>query len=255
MNKTLRNHLIEHYRAYIRKRYDYAQLVRDKKFPKSFTHETVTELRNFFLDNLYPSPEKREELDAAFQQLESYVSNPAKIWGLLGNLTAAIFKFGIRFPAAIRVGLAALKTHTSARHFEARLMQAAEEFGYAVPLTDEQFENCLAELPPEQIKDLITDLADLFLSLTDTEMLQKTIEILQGVLEQMKQNKDLYGPEDHDAIQLGIAVLVQGRQLLSKYNDEQKKQIVDFVIYNETNFLNYLQAKRKENLKMREKRS
>ncbi|MBL7777912.1 MAG: hypothetical protein JNK66_06360 [Chitinophagales bacterium] len=246
MNKKLRNHLIEHYRAYITKRYDYETLKSDKKFPKNFTKDTVEELRDFFLDNLYTSPKKREELDAAFQQLETYVAHPTKIWGLMGNLASAIFKFGIHFPAAIRVGMAALKTHTSARHFEAQLMQAAEESKNEVPLTDEQFEACLAALPTEQLEQLIAELAELFMSLTDTAMLDKTVAILKDVLQKMRSKKDIYGPEDEDAIQLGITVLERGEKLLSKYDETTKEQIVDFVVYNETKFLKYLQKKRKE---------
>jgi hypothetical protein len=165
MNKKLRNHLIEHYRACIAKRYNYELLKTDKKFPKNISADAVNELRDFFLENLYTTPHKREELDAAFRQLETYVNNPAKIWGLMGNLASAILKFGLHFPAAIRVGMAALKTHTSARRFEAQLMQAAENSKYEVPLTDDQFEQCLAALPTQQLEQLIAELAELFMAL------------------------------------------------------------------------------------------
>jgi hypothetical protein len=240
MNTELKNHLIDKYRESIKARYDFDVVKKDKRFPRMFTRETVDELRDFFLENLYSPPAHREKLDAAFKQLETYVAHPTKIWGLLGNLASAIFQFGFHFPAALRTGMTALHTHTTARHFEDMLLQAAIDKNYTVPLTDDQFHECLASLDGEMLQRFIGELTELFMAITDTSLLEKTIHILKDVLKRMKERKDLYGPEDHDAIQLGIDILQKGYELLRKYDEETKIAIVEFVTYNELGFIESL---------------
>jgi len=240
MNKELKDHLIIKYRESITQRYDYDTIKNDPNLPMSFTRETVDEMRNFFLDNLYSMPKEREKLDAAFKQLESYVSNPAKVWGLLGNVAAAIFEFGFHFPSALRTGIVSLQTHTSARNFEANLLQAAVDRKYKAPLTEAQFHECLAALPKEQVNTFIDELTELFKSISDTTLLEKTIHILKNVLKRMGEKKDLYGPDDRSAIQLGINILNKGYKLLSQYDETTKKDIVEYITYSETKFLDSL---------------
>lgn len=246
MDKALRYHLINKYRESIARRYDYPTIKSDKKLPKTFTPEMIDELRDFFLQNLYAEPQQREKLDAAFKQLETYVAHPSKVWGLMGSLTSAIFRFGFHFPAAMRAGMAGLHTHTTARHFEDMLLQAAQEREMAIPVSDDEFNACITAIPRENLDEFIKQLADFFLAITDTEMLKKTTEILRDVLAQMREKRDIYGPEDEDAIQLGIDILGKGSELLGKHSPEVRQQIVDFVIYNETKFLNTLYKKKKK---------
>jgi len=246
MDIKLRNDLIEKYRASIASRYNYDVIKTDKKFPKRFTKELVDELRDFFLDNLYSSPKEREKLDAAFKQLETYVAHPTKVWGLLGSLTTAIFRFGLHFPAAIRTGMASLETHTAARHFEDMLMQAAQEREYKVPLTDEQFNECLKAIPREHLEKFIAQLADLFMAISDTDMLMKTISLLKDVLDIMKSKKNTYGPEDTDAIQLGVDILQKGHHLLAGLDEEVRHQIVEYITYSEMKFIDSVTGTKKK---------
>lgn len=251
MNVKLKNHLIEQYRESIKARYDFDTVKKDKKFPRVFTREMVDELRDFFLENLYSPPSEREKLDAAFKQLETYIAHPTKVWGLLGNLASAVFQFGFHFPSALRTGMTALQTHTTARHFEDMLLQAAIDKNYTVPLTEEQFKECLASLDGELLQQFIGQLTELFMAITDTSLLEKTIQILKDVLARMLKRRDLYGPEDHDAIQLGIDILQKGYDLLSKYDEETKQTIVEFITNNEVKFIESLKpgAKKKRTSK------
>lgn len=245
MNTELKNHIIDLYRESINKRYTFENIKKDPNLPKSFTKETVDELRDFFLDNLYSSPKERDKLDKAFQQLESYVSHPSKVFGLVGNLASAIFEFGFHLPQAIHTGSVTLRTHSAARHFENDLLAVAESKNFPIPFTEEQFNECLAALPYEQIEQFIVELTDLFKSISDTFVLDKTISILGRVLSKMKQKTDTYGQDDFDAIQLGIDILSHGKVLLSKYDDTLKEDIVTFITYSETKFLKSLKKKKK----------
>jgi hypothetical protein len=236
MDKALRNELIILYRDSIRKRYDFERVKKDPRLPKKFDKKMADELLAFFLDNLYAEPAKREHLDAAFARLESYTSNPAKIWGLLGNLTSAIFRFGFHFPKAIRAGIKTLETHTAASKFESELMKAAKKKKFKSPISDEQFMECLAAIPTKQLEDFVDDLGALFMTITDSVLLEKIISILYDVHSEMKEQKNTYDKHDLAAIQLGIDVLTAGNVLMSNYDEVTKKEIVDFVSYSELKF-------------------
>ncbi|MBK7149791.1 MAG: hypothetical protein IPH78_13515 [Bacteroidetes bacterium] len=243
MKKELRNHLIEKYRESIYKRYDYKKIKKDPMLPEGFDEKVANELRTFFLDSLYSSPQEREKLDAAFSQLESYVNNPSKITGVIGNLAAAIFQFGFHLPAAIKTGIDTLQTHTAARKFEQALYQNALDRKYKAPLTDEQFNECMAALPEDQVEHFIKVLVDLFNHISDDVIMEKTIHILEDVLKRMKERNDLYGKDDLDAIQLGISILSSGRNLLLKYDNSLKQGIVEFVKHSELKFMRELRRK------------
>ncbi len=240
MDKQLKNELITLYRNSIYKRYDYENVKNDPRLPAHFTKKMADELLSFFLDNLYTEPAKRDKLDEAFARLESYTSDPAKIWGLMGNLTSAVFRFGFHFPKAIKAGIKTLETHTAASRFESLLMDAAKTMKLKTPISDEQFLKCLASLPEKQLKGFVDDLAELFLMITDTVLLEKIISILYDVHAEMKLQKDTYDKQDLAAIQLGIDVLSAGNQLMSKYDKKTKQDIVDFVAYSELKFIKNL---------------
>lgn len=242
MNKALKNHLIEKYRESIAYRYDYKRIKNSDHLPKGFNEKVVKELQTFFLESLYSAPKEREKLDAAFTQLESYVNTPSKITGVIGNLAMAVFQFGFHLPAAIKTGMDTLATHTAARKFENDLIQIAISKKMKVPMTDEQFNECMAALPEDQIKHFIDVLVDLFHHISDDVIMSKTIHILEDVHKRMEERTDLYGKQDTDAIQLGINILSEGRNLLLKYDDDLKKGIVEFVRYSELKFMSDLRT-------------
>ena len=237
--------MIDLYRESINKRYTFENIKKDPNLPKRFTQQTVDELRAFFLDNLYSAPKEREKLDKAFRQLESYISHPSKVFGLLGNIASAVFEFGFHLPQAIHTGTVTLRTHAEARKFENDLLAIAEKKNFPIPFSEAQFNECLAELPHQQLEQFIKDLTDLFKSISDTYVLEKTILILGRVLSKMKQKPDTYGKDDFDAIQMGIDILSEGKILLGKYDDDLKEDIVTFITYSEMKFLKSLKKKKK----------
>jgi hypothetical protein len=235
--QLLKAHLIEKYREFITKRYDYDVLKNTEDVPEEMTREIVDSLREYFLQYLYPKPEFREKLDEAFEQLSNYVSQPAKVWGLMGNLAVAIIKFGTQFPAALRAGLVALESHTAAKRFEKDLMECAKAHKFKTPFTDKQFLECIKSIPQPRMERFINELGHLFTSFTNSKLLGKTILIMKDVLERMKKRSDLYGPEEVEAIRLGIEVMQNGYDLFSTYDDSLKKKIVAYIIDSERRFI------------------
>lgn len=243
MDKALKNDLINLYRQSISARYDYEKIKKDPKLPKAFTKELTQELLDFFLNNLYTEPKKRDKLDAAFARLESYTSDPAKIWGIMGNLTSAIFRFGFHFPKAIKAGIRTLETHTAASKFESLLIDAAIKHNYAPPLNEGEFMACLSSLPTKQLQGFVDDLGELFLMITDTVLLEKIIAILVDVHDEMKRHTETYDKQDLAAIQLGIDVLTAGNNLMKKYDEDTKAGIVEYVKYSELKFIRSLKKR------------
>ena len=233
----LKHHLIIKYRELISKRYEFENISKHPDVPDDITPEIVAALKNYFLVNVYPEPELRDKLDAAFHELENYVHQPAKVWGLLGNLAGAIFRFGRQFPAALRAGLVSLEAHTSAKRFESDLLKCAIDSGYQVPMTDQQFLECIKAIPYHHMDRFIHELGNLFNSFTNTSLMEKTILIMHDVLKQMKKKNHLYGPNEVQAIVLGIDILQKGHDLFQNYDEQLKKDMVKFIISNERYFV------------------
>lgn len=237
---AMKHHLINKYREVVAARYDYKEIKKSVKIPKGITSSMINTLRNYFLTNLYPESVQREKLDAAFTELENYMMHPSKIWNLLGNITSAVFRFGFQFPAAVKAGIVSMEAYTSAKHFENTLTHAALDKGYTIPLTDEEFYSCLTAIPKADLEKFISELEHLFASFTNTELLERTISIMNDVVVKMKSKSDIYGPSEVEAIELGIDIMQKGLELFKTYDDETKQAILDFVTNNERDFLNSL---------------
>lgn len=236
----MRNAIIQNYRALIDERYQFNAIKKKEGFPKILKKESVEKFKDFFLNYLYAPPAQRQKLDDAFKQLESYISHPQKIMGIIGNLAFSIFKFGSTLPLALRAGKSALNTHLAARNFEASLEAAALNLKLDENMNAEQFKSCLAALPKQQLNDFIEDLATLFVIITNPKLLGKTIEIMQEVLEEMKRKTTIYTADDTDAIQLGIDIFTKGSQLLKEYDDAERSEIINFIVKNEKQFIDSL---------------
>ena len=186
----------------------------------------------------------RQKLDTAFAELENYVMHPSIVWHLLGSITSAIFRFGFQFPAAVNAGLTSLTAYTSAQHFENALTKAALEKGYTIPVSDAQFFECLVAIPKEELYKFIGELENLFHSFTNTTLLSKTISIMQDVIDRMKEKSELYGPNEIEAIELGMGIMQQGYDLFIQYDDNMKQEMLDFITGNEKRFIDSLYEKK-----------
>ena len=67
------------YRKIIESRYQYETIIEKYELPLSFDEQKVAQLREYFLNYIYPHPSKREDLNDAFQNLDNYVKHPDKL--------------------------------------------------------------------------------------------------------------------------------------------------------------------------------
>lgn len=239
----MKYHLIGKYREVVEKRYDYKTVAEGFELPESINKEVVDTLKKYFLESLYPEAAKREKLDAAFEELQNYVLHPGRITDLLGNIGSAILRFGFQFPVAIKSGLNALEVHTSAKHFENSLLAGAIKNEFTVPLSDDQFYVCLQSIPKPQLQKFIDEVSNLFYAFSNTDLLGKTISIMDDVLQRMYAKKDVYSANEIEAIELGREIIRRGRDMFLHLDEQTKLDILELIKANENDFLESVYVK------------
>lgn len=240
--EELKDHLVDRYRELVSQRYTYDLIKKD--LPEGVDEEIVNALRHYFLTYLYPPAEQRKELDEAFSHLANYVNQPAKVWGLLGNLAGAIFRFGTLLIDALKAGLVSLDTHVAAQKFEDNMYKAALKEGFEVPLTDEEFKVCITDIDRRSIERFIDDIGKLFSSMSNSKLLKKTLEIMGDVVKNMERKSRVYTKEEVEGIKLGISILQEGYDLFLPFPEELKKTIVAFIVEKERAFTAELYAEK-----------
>lgn len=244
--QQLADHLIDKYRESVEMRYEFEGLSGRFTLSTQFDEEVIKDIQGYFKECLYPPAEERHKLDTAFESLNSFVSHPAKTWRLLGNMAMAIFKFGTHFPMALKAGMISLEAYLDAKKFERKLLQAAISLNFSLPLTPQQFEACIAELPRREVDAFTADIISLFQSMTDTVLLKKTISILQDVLDKMRNLPEVYSDRDVEGVELGLNILKSGYDLFKDYKESLKKEIIVVIRENEKWYLDQIYAKHKK---------
>lgn len=244
MELTTDEHIINKFREMIEKRYQYAELSKRFELPSNITEENIIEVKHYFLHTIYPPAAERKKLEDAFKELADYVRSPKKIWALFGDMARALFKFGRHFMQALRAGMDSLNSFVGAKNFEAAMAEIANKNGIVPPMSDEDFEDTLYQLPREDIEKFIGDVKNLFGAMVNTQLLQKTLDILQHVIETMEKKPQTFPKADVDGIKLGKALLQNGYDIFSKYDEPTKNAIVDIIYKNEMWFVDEVYKKK-----------
>ena len=234
--RKLRYALIDKYRSIISHRYD-TIIAQIDKIPLEVDADVALRLKDFFLTEVYPSPERREQLDAAFVELSHFVEHPSLILGVVGSLPVAIFKFGMQLPNALKAAFQCLEAYTAATGFEAAILGAAQQQGLSATINDEQFAACMRAIPRHKLEAFLAQGCQLFITLSNTELLAKTIEIMQDVITRMKAKSDTYTASQVGAIELGLEMIQGGYDLLAPYDSATKTNIVSFISTTENQFI------------------
>jgi hypothetical protein len=225
--------IILKFRETVAARYDYELLSQRMTLPAGISRAVLGDVQRYFLECLYPVPEERAGLEAAFEHLGRYVRQPQKIFGIFGNLAGAVFKFGRYFFKALQAAFGALDAFLGAKKFEQSMTIIANRNGIVPPLSDEDFEYCISLLDRRDFEKFIADVTALFGLMMDTVLRQKTIGILNDVIATMHSKPHVYPQHDIDGITLGRELLLKGDHIFSKYDDQTRKDILLLVRKNE----------------------
>jgi len=228
--KEISNSLIEVLRQLVDKRYQYKNLKANFNLDPYVTEIKVDEVRTFFLTHVYPPSNDRETLNAAFENLDKHLKNPIHLLDLLGSGAALVFKFGLQFPKAIKASLKSLDAFRKAIAFETALCDEAIERKLTMPISEQDFERLICKLPREQVVDFVNSSDELLISLTDTKLLAKSVDILEELIEKMKGKSNIYDQLDIEGITLGLEILRGGYALFKDMSDKEKKIMIDLIL-------------------------
>ena len=226
-------HLIDKYRERVGRRYHYDELSQHFELSDNITRELVDNIHHLFLNYIYPKAEDRKRLEHGFESLAEHLKNPAKSIFLLGDMTAAVLKFGFQFPAAVRAGAISLDSFVEAKKFEQALVDSAMEMNLEIPVSDEDFQECLTAVPKRRAKRFLRDFEGLMKSLTNTSLLRKTVEILKSLEKKMAKHTDTYTDEEIKGVGLGIKILQAGYDVFKDLDFKTKREVIKVIIENE----------------------
>jgi len=229
--------IILKFREMISGRYDYHLLRTKFSLPETITPEVIADVQHYFLRALYPEPENRKGLEMAFEKLGRYVRQPQKIFGIFGNLAGAVFRFGRHFLLALKAAFGAFDAFMGAQRFEQKMVMIARRTGIQAPMTDEDFEDCIAQIERAELESFIKDVISLFKLMMNLGLQRKTIGILDDVIATMKSKPKTYPPGDIAGISLGRDLLLKGQATFSKYDEAIREDIMRIVEWNESRYL------------------
>jgi hypothetical protein len=241
--EDLLNELIENYRELVAERYEFKSLQSKFILDESVTQELTDKVKTYFLNYIYPSKDQREILNKAFQDLDKHMKNPSHLLKLVGDAPVIIFKFGWQFPKAIRAGMQTLKSFKAATKFEKDLLKIARKKGAKSPIGAKLFEEIIADLPQDELRDFIDEFEDLLTSLTDSNLLKKTTEILKELVSNMKDQDKFYSSEEVAAMRIGIDILENGYHLFDNMSAAEKEEMIELIMKAEHHFIQELDEK------------
>lgn len=235
--KEVLNEVILGYRNLIAERYDYARVKQQYDIPDFFTEARTLMFKNYFLYHLYPPPEKRKELDAAFQNLDSYIKQPEKLLRILLDSGRLIFKYGRHLPKILQAGLKALKSFRAATNMENKLVEGAQELSLSAPFSTDDIKMLLARLSTEELEDFIDNNEALFKTLQDRKLVEKILDIVEHIIEKMKSRPQLYSDSEVNALSLGRDIIQQGDLLFAQLTTAEQEAILALTLRIERDFL------------------
>ena len=235
--QTLADHLIEQYRLLVGERYEYAALSKRFALPSTIREDKVNAIRNYFILYIYPDAGKRAILNSAFEHLDDHFKNPGHLIQLVGDASGVLFRFGFQLPKAVKAGLHSLSSFKAANAFEKGILDAAIAQEKQPPISLREMEALMATLPRKQVERFLNNMEDLLRSLTDTELIAKTVEIMGELVEQMKKHPKVYTEIDIKGLTIGLKILRQGYLLFKSMPISERKAVIRIILEAEYQFM------------------
>jgi hypothetical protein len=231
------------YRQVISDRYTYANLIKVKDIPDTFDEEKISAFRDYFLTYLYPAPERRAELDEAFEQLDSYIKNPTKLLSIIMDSASLLWKHGRHLPKILNAGLKTLKSFRAGNDFEVNLIQAARDLELSPPYSKSDINAMIGSLSPTEIETFMQNSEILFENLHDRNLVLKVEEIITALIKKMKNRPQVYSAAEVRGLEIGYEIIYFGNALFDSLSESHQRLLLEFVIENEREELERLFSK------------
>ncbi len=244
-DKEILDGVIIGFRNLINDRYQYENISSKYNIPASFDAERVARYRTFFLEQVYPHPEKRELLDAAFQSLDNYLTHPDKLVRILFDSVSVVLRHGRSIPRLMGAGIKAFRSFRIATDFEDKLVRKAKGSQKLPPYSTEDINSFITALRRKDIDEFILNTRALLELLYDRPLVREIIQILNELITRMKKSRNGYSEAEIGGLEIGLEMLVEGNQLFEQLSKEDQMQIFNIIIKIEVDVLEELFAAKK----------
>ncbi|MCF8278095.1 MAG: hypothetical protein K9J17_15280 [Flavobacteriales bacterium] len=234
------------FRNLINNRYQYDNINGKYEIPDSFDEERVARYRSFFLEQVYPHPEKRELLNEAFRSLDNYLTHPDRLARILFDSTAILLRHGRSLPRLLGAGIKAFKSFRIATEFEAKLVRKAKTSGKLPPYSSDDINSFITALRRADIDDFIRNTTALLELLYDRKLVREIIQILTELIARMKKSRAGYSEAEVGGLEIGLEMLKEGNMLFDQLSTADQKSIFNIIIGIEVDVLEELFAKEAE---------
>lgn len=226
-NTELKHLVLNFYRDELRVRYDLKNIRRFDVF-SSVEDEQLIALRDFFLEQIYPPAEHRQELDDAFDKLGEMLRSPKRMQPLVGATIRSMWRMGTKLPSAINAGRSTIDAYSKTRQLEDLMVKEAisQEITPADAKKRARMLKLLKNVPESVVTKLIHDILNLFHALTNVEMLQVAADFMSQCIKVMEDRTDLYDDDDRDGIRLGLTLLNEGLALFKDMDPAIFPQVI-----------------------------
>ncbi|MEL6864150.1 MAG: hypothetical protein AAFP19_07020 [Bacteroidota bacterium] len=230
LDQNTLHQIIIGYRQTVEERYQYDRLKARYEIPDSFGADQIAEFRQYFLEYVYPDIEKREQLNASFENLDNYIKSPDRLLRLLIDSTSLLFKYGRHLPKILTTGLKALKSFRTANQFEERLVLASQELQLSPPFGPDKINQMIQSLPKTDLDAFVNSGQSLMETLYDQELVNKIQEIIQHLIGKMRKRPNVYSQGEIDGLRIGLALIKEGNDLFSQLSPKDQELVLNFII-------------------------
>jgi hypothetical protein len=232
--------IIEGYRKTVSQRYQYEHIKETYGLPETINEETVNQLREYFLTYMYPTLDKRVELNKAFDSLDDYIKHPQKLLRILLEAAKIIFKYGRHLPKILNAGLDAMKTFRAATNFENTMVNEAIKNKIKAPYDSAKIDALLKLLSRKEIEKFIESSQTLFEILHDKNLIKKIKEVIQFLISAMQKNPKTYSQSQIKGLEVGLEMITEGDLLFNRLSEEDQHKFVKLVTAIERDTLNHI---------------
>ena len=227
--EELEKALIVAYRELVIQRYQYDQLETQYELPSVVTPDRVEEVRNYFLQHVYPDYETRQLLNDAFDSLDGHIKNPRHLLRLLMDASGLVLRYGRHLPKIMRTGIKALQSFRKASGFEKMLYEEAQERNMDLPIDQTELKILIGSLPQVKVNAFIEDHDALFDALMDRKLMEKTSKIMQELIKRMLKKPQLYSEADVQGVQIGLGILEGGLEIVKGISQYEGHEVLEFI--------------------------
>jgi hypothetical protein len=232
--------IIEGYRNTVSQRYQYQRIKDSYGLPETIDEDTVNQLRLYFLNYMYPTHDKRSELNQAFDSLEDYIKHPQKLLRILLEAAKIIFKYGRHLPKILTAGLSAMKTFKAATNFENNLVAEAIKNKIEAPYDAAKISALLKLLSREEIEKFIESSQALFEILHDKILIKKIKEVIQHLITAMRKNTTVYSQNQIKGLEIGLEMITEGDAIFNRLTKEDQQNLVKLITDIERDHLDHI---------------